>query len=265
MVDEVRLLTERHTFDAPTSMDGLLTTNAMLSQSRTLAAIYGIPQWNGQGAPPELSTRAGLLQRAAILVSNQEQTNPFHRGAIMRRAFLCDALPQPDPVALPPGSLDPPPVSSAATTRQRYEQKIANNPLCTGCHGAFSALGYVQEGFDALGRARTKEKVFDEQTGAQLAALDLNVVAVPRVILDDDRPVRDAAELNARIVESGRVPTCLVRNFTASSLRRSATTGADVCAEARIARKLREGGSLADAFKGIALEPSFRQRTVEAP
>ncbi len=265
MVEEVRLLTERHTFEAPASMDELLTTNVSLTRSNTLAAIYGAVVWNGQGEPPRLTNRAGLLQRAAIVVSNQEHTNPFHRGAIMRRALLCDVLPQPDPVALPPGSLDPPPFSAAATTRQRYEAKVANNPLCTGCHENFSDLGYVQEAFDAIGRVRTKERVFDEQTGAMVAELEFDLQTVPRVRLDDDRPVRDVAELNERIVESGRVATCLVRNFTAMSLRRNGVTGADQCAEARVARRLREGGTLAEAFKAIALEPSFRQRAVEAP
>ena len=265
MTDEIRRLTERHTFETPTSMDALLTTTDSVTPSPVLAGLYGVPPWNGQGAPPTLSNRQGLLQRAALLASNQEQTNPFHRGAVMRRALLCDVLPQPDPVALPPGALDPPPVSATSTTRQRYEAKIAGNPLCTGCHQSFSDLGYVQEAFDALGRFRTTERVFDEQTGALLAELPLNVEGLPRVRFEDDRPVRDAAELNERIVESGRVHACLVRNFTATSLRRSATTGADRCAEARVARRLRDGGTLAEAFKAIALDPSFRLRTVETP
>ena len=58
-------------------------------------------------------TGRGILQRAALLASSLETTNPFHRGALIRRILLCDRLPQPDPNSLPPGSLDPPPPSAA--------------------------------------------------------------------------------------------------------------------------------------------------------
>ena len=57
------------------------------------------------------------------------------------------------------------------TTRQRYAAKVEGNGLCQTCHASFSNLGYVMESYDALGRFRTMEKVFDEQTGALLATL----------------------------------------------------------------------------------------------
>lgn len=264
MVAEVEGLTEHYTFTSPAGLDQLLTSNVSLSRSAVLAQIYGVPVWSGQGTPPGFApgTRAGLLQRAALLVSGQEQTNPFHRGAVMRRVVLCDALPQPDPAQLPPGSLDPPASSPMLTTRQRYEAKVAGNGLCQGCHGNFSDLGYVQETFDAIGRRRERERVFDEQTGALVAELPLDTRAVPKVRFDDVQPVNDATELNARIVESGRMATCLVRAWSTSSSRREPSTGADRCAESRLATEVRAGRPLAEVFKSLAFEPWFRMRTV---
>ena len=130
-------------------------------------------------ASPTAAAR-GILQRAALLASSLEQTNPFHRGAFIRRSILCDNLPRPDPNSLPPGSLDPPPPSTAMTTRQRYAAKVDGNGLCQTCHASFSNLGYVMEAYDALGRFRTMEKVFDEQTGALLATLPIDTTARSR-------------------------------------------------------------------------------------
>ena len=86
------------------SVADLLRSNVSVTQSEDLAGLYGIDAWSGSGAYPTFdpAERAGLLQRAALLVSNLEQTNPFHRGALVRRAILCDSLPQPDPNSLPP-------------------------------------------------------------------------------------------------------------------------------------------------------------------
>lgn len=267
MVQEVRDLTEYVTFVEPGSIDTLLSTDVSVTRSTDLAELYGVSAWNGSGAPPRFSNgnRKGLLQRAALIVNNQELTNPFHRGAIIRRSILCDVLPQPDPAALPPGSLDPPPFSATDTTRQRFEKKVAGNGLCTGCHNIFSDLGYVQESYDAIGRFRTTERIFDEQTGALVAELPINATAVAKVALDDNTPVNGVSDLNQRIVDSGKVPQCFARQYLVSAQRRESTTDADKCVERRVAQRLKQGGTLADAFKSIALEPAFRQRTVGAP
>src|SRR6185295_1442655 len=96
MVQEVRDLTELFTIGKPATATELMTTNVSVTKSADLAHLYGVAPWSGSGDYPTLpaGTRAGLLQRAALLVSNLEQTNPFHRGALIRRSLLCDPLPQ---------------------------------------------------------------------------------------------------------------------------------------------------------------------------
>ena len=266
MVQEVRDLSELFTFQGTRTASELLTTNISVTQSPDLARLYGVQPWTGAGNYPTLpaGTRAGLFQRAALLVSNLEQTNPFHRGAIVRRSLLCDALPSPDPNSLPPGSLDPPPPSSAQTTRQRFQAKVDGKALCQGCHGSFSDIGYVLESFDALGRYRTTEKVFDEQTGTLLAELPLDTNALAKVTPDDLTPVATAAELNQRLVASQKVEACMARQYFEFASRRAvADASFDACVVRDLAAGLNDSSiGLAGVVRRVATVSSFFQRKV---
>jgi len=265
MVQEVRDLTSLFTFQKSATLSDLLTTDLSVTKSADLARLYGVSAWSGQGQYPKLPpTRVGLLQRAALLVSNLEQTNPFHRGAFVRRTLLCDPLPQPDPNSLPPGSLDPPIPSSAQTTRQRFQAKVEGNPLCQTCHGSFSDIGYALESFDALGRYRTVEQIFDEKTGKKLAELPIDSHAVPKITRDDQSPVADAAELNQRLVASQKVEACLAERYFEFAVRRAASESTlDECVVQDLAAGLKAPAvGLGGAFRRLAQYSSFFQRKV---
>jgi hypothetical protein len=266
MVQEVQDLTEAYTFGATRTLSDLLQTRESVTKSADLARLYGVAPWSGKGAYPSLpdGTRQGLLQRAALMVSNLETTNPFHRGALVRRNVLCDALPQPDPNSLPPGSLDPPPITAAQTTRQRYQAKIEGKSLCAGCHDQFAAIGYVYESFDALGRYRTIEHVFDEKTGNKLADLPIDTTGVVHVQASDERPVANAAELNQRLLESGKVEPCMASKYFSFATRRAADPDSlDACSLDDLAKMLADPkGGIVGAFRRIALQDSFFARKV---
>jgi len=265
MVQEVRDLTELFTFQKRATVSDLLTTDVSVTKSADLAHLYGVSAWSGQGEYPRLpATRVGLLQRAALLVSNLEQTNPFHRGAFVRRTLLCDPLPQPDPNSLPPGSLDPPVPSSAETTRERFQAKVEGNPLCQTCHGDFSDIGYVLESFDALGRYRTVEQVFAEKTGEKLAELPIDTSAVPKIIRDDTTSVGSATELNQRLIDSHKVEACMAERYFEFALRRPATAATlDECVVQDLTAGLQDPAlGLGGAFRRLAQYSSFFQRKV---
>jgi hypothetical protein len=266
MVQEVRDLTDAYTFGGPKTVSDLLTTRESVTKSTDLARLYGVAPWSGKGAYPMLpdGTRQGLLQRAALLVSNLETTNPFHRGALVRRNVLCDPLPQPDPNSLPPGSLDPPPITAAQTTRQRYQAKIEGKSLCAGCHDQFAAIGYVYESFDALGRYRTVEQVFDEKTGMKLADLPIDTSGVVHVTAGDERPVANAAELNQRLLESAKVEPCMASKYFSFATRRLADPDSlDACSLDDLAKILADpAGGIVGAFRRIAEQDSFFGRKV---
>jgi hypothetical protein len=243
-----------------------LATDLSVTQSGDLARLYGVAAWSGRGEYPRLpaGTRAGLLQRAALLVSNLEQTNPFHRGALLRRSLLCDPLPQPDPNSLPPGSLDPPPPSSAQTTRQRFQAKVDGKALCQACHGGFSDMGYVLESFDALGRYRESEQVYDEKTAEKLADLPIDTRATPKVTADDLAPVANAAELNQRLIDSQKVEACMAQRYFEYTTRRAVSDATlDTCVVQDLAAGLKDPAvGLSGAFRRLAKYSSFFQRKV---
>ena len=167
MVDELRDLTELFTWSRKGTLADLLTTDLSVDPVAGAGpAVPGGALVRQRRLPAAAAAdRAGLLQRAALLVSSLETTNPFHRGAFLRRQLLCDPLPQPDPNSCRPDRsirrrpARPRPPASASPARPRAA-------LCQPCHRQFNDLGFVLEAFDALGRLRTTEKVFDEQNGS---------------------------------------------------------------------------------------------------
>jgi hypothetical protein len=122
------------------------------------------------------------------------------------------------------------------------------------------------ETYDALGRYRTMEKVFDEQTGALKATLPIDTMAIPQVIAGDMRPVSGPAELNQRVLESGKVESCLSANYFRFAMRRDPLRdSADACTYEAVRGNLTSGNPLAAAFRGIAAGTGFRRHKVGAP
>jgi len=269
MVGEIKDLTELYTWKQPGTLLELMTSTVSVTRSSDLAHLYGVKPWSGSGAYPELpaGTRQGLLTRSALLATSLETTNPFHRGALIRRAILCDDLEPPDPNSLPKGSLDPPPVSEELTTRERYQQKVEGNSLCNNCHKYFSNIGYTLEAYDSLGRFRSEEKVLDEETGELLATLPIDTVASVQIGDEPAANVDGPLALTQRILDSGKLEGCLSANYFRYALRRDPTPdSADACAFEKMRSGLEAPGTgLADVFRMIASEPGFRSRKVGAP
>lgn len=95
---------------------------------------------------------AGVLTLPGVLAvhSKPDASSPVERGLFVLAKFLCQDLP------MPPQGLDTslPPAAETATTRQRFEP-LNENPACRGCHLPIAGVGFMFEGFDALGRWRT--------------------------------------------------------------------------------------------------------------
>ncbi len=262
MSDEIDGLTDHFTFESGGSVRDLLLTDLSFTQSADLAALYGVEPWDGSSANPHMPAgeRAGILTRAAFLVNDYYQTHPIHRGATVRRRLLCDPLPQPDPTSLPPGSLNPPPSSTELTTRERFANKTANEP-CATCHASFNPIGFVLERYDALGRFRTEEQVIDEATGEVLATLPVDSAAAPRINPGDDRVIDSGLELSEMLADSGRVESCFARQYFRFTFARGEGES-DGCVLEQVRAALAEGGTLAEALRAVALDPSFRSRRV---
>jgi hypothetical protein len=265
MVGEIHALTDHVSWDTPGGVRDLLLSDVAPSPSPLLSKLYGVPAYGGQGELPRFppGQRAGLLTRAALLVSGDERTSPIHRGGFIRRQILCDEIPQPDPNKLPPGSLIPPAPAADTTTRQRFTMKTADS-TCMACHSQINDIGYVLEAYDALGRYRTEETIYDADRGKPVGMLPIDTTAVPKIGGPDDaQTVRDPVALSKVIADSGKVDACFARQYVRFAIRRMEDVDADACLLESVRASLaRDGGTLRDAFKRLALASSFRTRRI---
>ncbi|MDQ3033023.1 MAG: DUF1592 domain-containing protein [Myxococcota bacterium] len=260
MRDEVHDLLRHHLEEGGTWGD-VLTSPYSFARTERLAAIYGVEAWDGSSSPPLLpeGERSGILTRAAMLYTSDGSTNPFRRGAYVRRAILCDVV-APPPNDLPPDALTPPPVVAGQNTRDAFAAKVTGEP-CASCHAFFSPVGYALEAYDGLGRFRSEEWLVST-SGEDHGLAPIDPVTVPRIEYDDERPAASAVELSERIAESPKSSECLTLQYFRFTFRRH-ETGADRCLVDALAARVEEGLSLREAFRAIAFEPTFRQRRLE--
>ena len=138
----------------------LLHSNTTLVNKR-LATHYGLPfsgqneEWveisglNAQG-------RSGLLGMAVFLTKNSQpqRTSPVKRGFWVVHHLLGEHIPPPPPdvVALPAKETD-----TGGKTIRELLKLHTEDAKCARCHVRFDDVGLSMEGFDAIGRARTKD------------------------------------------------------------------------------------------------------------
>jgi hypothetical protein len=99
--------------------------------------------------------RGGLLPMAVFLTQNSPglRTSPVKRGYWVVRRVLGERIPPP-PAVVPELPADE--VKMDQPLRVMLAQH-RNNPACAGCHARFDAYGLVFEGFDPIGKRRTKD------------------------------------------------------------------------------------------------------------
>lgn len=154
-----------------------------------------------------------------------------------------------------------PELSPTATTRD-VVANLTEQPgsSCRGCHQLLNPLGYVSEGFDALGRHRQVQQLFDEQ-GRATSAPPVRTDAQARVDLDDDRAFTSIAEVTQRMAESRRVDSCFARHAFRFAFRRPESLTLDSCS-LRALDDASRGGSMLDAFSAVAHLPAFKTRRI---
>jgi hypothetical protein len=179
------------------------------------------------------------------------------KGVFLRRNLLCDQIPP------PPAGVNamPPELRPGMTTRQVVEE-LTEQPdtQCRGCHAnLINPLGFAFEGFDALGRFRTEQTLFDRQ-GNLLESLAVDTRSVPRITPSDQRESAGPADLVRLMLESGKLEACLARNYFRFTFGRWEDPVRDGCVLERLRGKLVQSGRLAEMLRETALAPEFRQR-----
>lgn len=237
------------------TLQALMTDRRSYARTQDIATLYGTPVWDGAGTPPTWgeASRTGLLTRVAFTATGSAVTRPIQKGFRIRSALLCQNLPPPPPDA--PVAVPPVP---GLTTREAVERMTEANPGCAGCHMAINGLGYVTENFDALGRARATQRLFDAG-GAVTGDKPVATAAVPRVTTADQRAAADSLQLMQYIRESGEFERCFAQHYFRFTYGRGEREG-DRDAITDLMNAARAGGTLRDLLARVALRPEFQSR-----
>jgi hypothetical protein len=262
MIDDVLGLLGYYTWRERTGVAELFQSERSFAKSQELASIYGVPPWDGVGAPPSFPTglRPGLLTRALFLSTGSPNTRPIMKGLFIRQYVLCDQIPPPPPGA----NAKPPELSPGMTTRETVEALTeAPGTVCAACHTTLiNPLGFATEGFDALGRYRTEQAFFDP-AGLPTGSKAVNTATIPRVLTDSEASAAGPAELMTQVARSGKVESCLARNFFRYTFARWEDPALDGCALSALHGALGDGGSVLDLVTAATLDGSFKQRAFE--
>jgi hypothetical protein len=260
MIHEVLDLLDYLVFRRPGGMYELFSTDLAFPKSAELAAIYGVELAAGN-EPVSLPAgqRPGLLTRAAFLATGTANTRPIHKGVFIRTNILCDTIPPPPNNA----AAMPPELSDKVTTRQVVEAITEESGTgCAGCHTThINPLGFATENFDALGRFRTEQVLFDAEGNAVGSAPVDTTTSV--WIGAEQFEVDGAADLMDAIVSSGKLEACIVRHYFRYSFGRWEDLTADGCALEAMRQHLVETGSVAGMLEATALSPQFSRRIIE--
>jgi hypothetical protein len=265
MVQEIEDMTSYYTFTVNGHFNDLLTSDISFAKGADLAAIYGVARWSGD--PNNLvklpaDQRSGLLTRAAFLANSTTTTNPVARGVKIRRQILCDTL-APPPTAIANMVRVPPP-DPTLSTRQRYEIKTAD-ALCMSCHAQINPLGFAMESFDAWGRFRTVEKIFDDN-GQLLSQKPVDPVVRPVISPSDQRMSSSAPEFNQMLADSGKAQNCFIQQYFEFTYRQKPNLQADGCTLESMRENLTAAdGSLKKMFLNVAMSPAFKLKNINDP
>jgi len=257
MGDELVALTIHHTLREPGTVDDLFLSDRHVSQGEALSALYGEAPWDGVGTPPGLSDtrRVGLLTRAALLATGSANTRPIMKGVFIREGLLCEPIPPPPDNA----NAFPPELSDALSTREVVEN-LTEQPDsdCIVCHGALiNPLGFATEDFDALGRPRSEQALYDlwgDVTGH--AAID---TSGETTIAGQAVAFADVHDLTSAMLASGSPHRCMARELFRFTTGRP-DDAADDCTLDSLGAALDAGETLQDALVRAALTPQFRTR-----
>lgn len=248
-----------HTFSEQGTFAEWLESPYSFAKSQQLANIYKTPVWDGKSEPPRFPAgeRAGLITRAALLATGSASTRPIMKGVTIRERLLCDHIPPPPANA----ASQLPDLSGDKTTRELV-QSITEVPKsnCAGCHTTqINPLGFATENFDALGRVRTKQDLYDA-TGNVVATKAIDTTSIPAVWASDKTPSSGAQDLTNILIDSGKVEACFAREWVRYAEARTENEDTDGCQLETVRSTLAEGQSIKEALRRFALLPQFRER-----
>jgi hypothetical protein len=246
----------RSTLTSGGTISDFLGDRRSYTNDEFLAAVYGAAPWDGTGPAPVFSSegRPGLLGRAALLATGTASTRPIHKGYLIRNALLCEQVGSP-----PPNASSMPPVPTESLTTREAVAQLTSGGSCGGCHSAaINPQGFVLEGFDALGRERSEERLFD--AGGNVRASPPVDTAAIVSIAGAEWAVNSPVELTRRIDDSRLFHSCIARHYFRFFQGRVESPRNDGCLLSAMESSARSDQPLLSMLKVIANHSTFKNR-----
>lgn len=240
------------------TLQDVLTDRHAFARDADLAALYGVPRWDGVSEPPTFTEpqRSGLLTRVAFLATGSANTRPIIKGYRIRNALLCQRIPPPPAEAMM-ARVD---LSPELTTREVVERLTESQGSCPSCHRTLlNPLGFVTENFDALGRFRSAQRLFDSN-GQQVGERTVRTDTVPALTAGDTRPVSSAADVTQLILESGQYEDCFARQYFRYTFARVESDQHDWPVLEALSAAAKGRQSLRAVLASVAMRPEFQRR-----
>lgn len=255
-------------FTSGGSFTDLFVDNSSFARHSGLMTIYG----QSQPAPAYANTtpnnavrlpaseRAGVLTRAALLVSGSELTNPIMRGIHIRKDILCMTL------GAPPSNANDEfnniEVPHNISTNEKVHIKTSGQD-CINCHALINPLGFGLGNFNAFGKFEQSEPYFavDSNMIAGYVGIDANVDLSP--ILGGNSATRSPAEFSETIAQHPTAKSCFSEKFLSFATYRPVDIETDSCKLNKVYSQLGDEGSLINMLRVIGADQEFRVRKVD--
>jgi hypothetical protein len=188
--------------------------------------------------------RGGVLAFASTLArqSGASRTSPILRGNWLTEVLLGDKLPRP-----PKGVPILPETAPQGLTERQLIEKHSSDPACARCHQRVDPFGFALEGFDAIGRARSKDA----------AGLDIDT----RTVLPGGVSVDGLNGLREYLLTRRRDD--FLRQFSRKllgyALGRAVQLSDKPLLDAMVARLKAGEGRVSGALELVVLSPQFRE------
>jgi hypothetical protein len=188
--------------------------------------------------------RGGVLAFASTLArqSGASRTSPILRGNWLTEVLLGDKLPRP-----PKGVPILPETAPQGLTERQLIEKHSSDPACVRCHQRVDPFGFALEGFDAIGRARSKDA----------AGLDIDT----RTVLPGGVSVDGLNGLREYLLT--RRQDDFLRQFSRKllgyALGRAVQLSDKPLLDAMVARLKTGEGRVSGALELVVLSPQFRE------
>ena len=188
--------------------------------------------------------RGGILGFAATLSkqSGASRTSPILRGNWISEVVLGEKLPRP-----PKGVPVLPDEAPQGLTERQLIERHSNDAQCAKCHERIDPFGFALEGFDAIGRARSKD--------AGGLAIDT------RVKLPDGTSFEGLDGLRSHLVNTRRDDFLrqFCRKLLGYALGRSVQLSDKPLLDTLLARLRENGHRAGTVIELIVLSPQFRE------